>query len=95
MEVLESALREMNSIVAQRCIWVALTHNIPPAVDQGHTLEEKVIVFFESFKKLVRQLNAGHFQGRMTTVQTPDGSRRQTFNSFQIKSGLRNFFIQP
>lgn len=68
----------------------ALTRHIPPAANRVYKMGEKILVYSENEKRWVGSLIVVDITGRMITVQTPDETRLQTFNSFHNKLYYRS-----
>lgn len=89
MDILAASQAEFNAIFAERKKMTALTRDIPPAADRFYKLEEEVLAYSEKEKKRLGPLIVVDVIGRMITVQTLDGTKRNIFDAFQIKPYYR------
>lgn len=90
MNALAKARMEMNSIISERPVASAFTWDIPQHADKVYELEDEVLVFSED-KLWVGPYDVVHVLGRMVTLQSKNGQKRQTFNKFQVKPFHRSF----
>lgn len=79
---LAAAQDEMNAIIAEIKIIIALPTHIPLAVSGVHEMGEDVLVYSENEKEWVRSILVVYVTVTLITIQTPDGTRRQIFNAF-------------
>lgn len=82
----------MSLIIAKNPFRAALTDDTPPAAVRSYNLEEQALIFFVTSNQWVGTLNMTHVHGRMVNVKATNGSTQQTFNTFQIKSYIRDCF---
>lgn len=82
---------ETSLIDVRRLIFCANTCDIPSAADCTDKFVKKIQVYSRSWKDWIGSQNSLLSQRRISTSQTPDESKRQTFNAFQSKPFLRDF----
>lgn len=86
MVALAAAKIESNLVIADRCLLTALTKYITPAADMAYSLCKEVLVFSEFKNAWIGPFNVFHAIFQVITIKSQDGSKIQTFNSFQFKS---------
>lgn len=85
MQVLTAAEAEKDANIAERRISTDLTREVPPPANWAYKMEAEMWAYSENENIWVGLLLGVHIIGRMITLQTSDGTRRQTSNAFQVK----------
>lgn len=85
MKALATAQMEMNSIIAERRILMALKKNIPSSSDHVYSIGEEILIYREKPNKWVGPFRITSVNDKLVSIYGEKSKRTHTFNKQDIK----------